>query len=140
MPPPPLKWQPEQFIWPNRSFPAAIACLFPSNRWPIGSGGGGAAPPGKSPLTDTALGPRSAAGAASFCADASLVPTASNVTRTIAESRSVATRRSGFRQGEDIERPSGCGFRLEIGHDAVHAKRAGGIPRIKVPGDDGACP
>src|SRR6202008_3862953 len=74
------------------------------------------------------------------CAEALLATTASIVTRAKGSSRLAAARRSGFRQGEDIERPSGCGFRLEICHDAVHAKRAGGIPRIKVAGDNGARP
>src|ERR1700752_5400578 len=140
MPPPPLKWQPVQFIWPNSSFPAAIAALFPSNRAPIGSFGGGVPPLGNRPLTETSLGPCCAAGAVSCCADALLAATANTVTRAKDKSRVAAAHRSGFRQGEDIERPSGCGFRLEIRHDAVHAKCAGGIPRIKVARDDGARP
>src|ERR1700751_5113242 len=140
MPPPPLKWQPLQFIWPNSSFPAAIASLFPSNRVPIRSNGGGAPPLGKRPVTAISLGPCCASGAVSCCADALLAATASTATRAKARSRVAAARRSGFRQGEDIERPSGCSFRLEIRHDADHAKRAGGIPRIKVAGDDGARP
>src|SRR6201994_771325 len=140
MPPPPLKWQPLQFIWPNSSFPAAIASLFPSNRVPIRSNGGGAPPLGKRPVTEISLGPCCASGAVSCCADALLAATASTVTRAKGSRRLAAARSSGFRQGEDIERPSGCGFRLEIRHDAVHAKRAGGIPRIKVARDNGACP
>src|SRR6201994_765166 len=140
MPPPPLKWQPEQFIWSNSSFPDAMARLFPSNRAPIGSFGGGAPPLGKRPVTKTSLGPCCAAGTVSCCADALLAATGSAATRAKGRSRVATARRSGFRQGEDIERPSGCGFRLEIRHDAVHAECAGGIPRIKVAGDDGAGP
>src|ERR1700751_1385780 len=140
MPPPPLKWQPLQFIWPNSSFPAAMASLFPSKRAPIASCGGRAPPLGKRPVTKTSLGPCCASGALSCCADALLAATASPGTRAKGRSRVAAAHRSGFRQGEDMERPSGCGFRLEIRHDAVHAKRAGGIPRIKVAGDDGAWP
>src|ERR1700743_2732977 len=141
MPPPPLKWQTVHFIWPNSSSPAAMASLFPSNRAPIGSCGGGAPPLGKRPVTKTWLGPCCASGAAvSCCADALLATTATTVTRAKGRSRVAAAHRSRFRQGENIERPSGCGFHLEIRHDAVHAERAGGIPRIKVAGDDGACP
>src|ERR1700722_11638577 len=140
MPPPPLKWQPVQFIWPNSSLPAAMAGLLPSNRVPIRSNGGGEPPLGKRPVTAISLGPCCASGAAACCADASLLATASIVTRAKGKSRVAAGCHSGFRQGEDIERPSGCGFRLEIRHDAVHAKCAGRIQRIKVPGDDGACP
>src|ERR1700728_154537 len=141
MPPPPLKWQPEQFIWSISCAPSAMASLFPSNRCPIASGGrGGGAPPlGNRLVTETSLGPRPALGAVSCCAPALLAATANTATRAIGRSRTITADRSGFRQGEDIERPSGCGFRLEIRHDAVHAERAGGIPRIKVPGDDGAC-
>src|SRR3984885_13728412 len=117
-----------------------MASLLPSNRVPIRSNGGGAPPLGKRPVTAISLGPCCASGAVSCCADALLAATASTATRAKGKSRVAAACRSGFRQGEDIERPSGCGFRLEIRHDAVHAKRAGGIPRIKVPGDNGACP
>src|ERR1700754_488395 len=140
MPPPPLKWQPVQFIWPNSSLPDAMADLFPSNRAPIGSRGGAVPPLGKRPVTKTSLGPCCASGAASCCAEALVAATASTATRAKGTSRVAAARRSGFRQGEDIERPSGCGFRLEVRHDAGHAERAGGIPRIKVAGNDGACP
>src|ERR1700733_8229290 len=140
MPPPPLKWQPVQFIWPNSSFPAAMASWFPSNRAPIRSCGGGAPPLGKRPVTEISLGPCCAAGAVSCCADALLAEGANNVRRAIGRSCVAAEHRSGFGESEDIERPSGCGFRLEISHDAVHAKRAGRIPRIKVAGHDGACP
>src|ERR1700730_16036396 len=139
MPPPPLKWQPVQFIWPNSSFPAAMANWFPSNRAPIGSCGGGVPPLGKRPETETSLGPCCAAGTVS-CADALLAERASNVRRAIGRSCVAAVHRSGFGESEDIECSSGCGFRLEIRHDAVHAKRAGGIPRIKIAGHDGACP
>src|SRR6202035_4663469 len=72
--------------------------------------------------------------------DALLAERASNVRRAIGRSCVAAVRRSGFGESEDIECPSRCGFRLEIRHDAVHAKRAGGIPRIKVAGHDGAGP
>src|SRR5271154_716314 len=140
MPPPPLKWQPVQFIWPNSSFPAAMAGLFPSNRVPIGSCGGEVPPLGKRPVTEISLGPCCASGAVSCCSEALLATTASAATRAKGSSRVAAAHRSGFRQGEDIERPSGCGFRLEIRHEAVHAKRAGRIPRIKVARDDGARP
>src|SRR5271169_1402508 len=140
MPPPPLKWQPLQFIWPYSSSPFAMASLFPSNRAPIGSCGGGAPPLGKRPVTKISLGPCCASGAVSCCAEALLAATASTATRAKGRSRVAAARRSGFRQGEDIERPSGCGFRLEIRHEPVHAKRAGRILRIKVAGDDGARP
>src|ERR1700756_2267550 len=139
MPPPPLKWQPVQFIWPNNSFPAAMAGLLPSNRAPIGSCGGGPPPLGKRPVTAISLGPCCASGAVSCCAEP-ISGTASTAKKAKGKSRVAAACRSGFRQGEDIERPSGCGFRLEIRHDAVHAKCAGGIPRIKVAGDDGARP
>src|ERR1700751_2226920 len=117
-----------------------MAGSLPSNRAPIGSCGGGAPPLGKRPVTKTSLGPCCASGAVSCCADALLAAPAKTVTRAKDKSRVAAAHRSGFRQGEDIERPSGCGFRLEIRHDAKHAKRAGGIPRIKVAGDDGARP
>src|ERR1700733_5460227 len=117
-----------------------MASLLPSNRVPIRSNGGGAPPLGKRPVTAISLGPCCASGAVACCADAVLAATASTATRTKSRSRVATAHRLGFRQGEDIERPSGCGFRLEIRHDAVHAKRAGGIPRIKVAGDDGACP
>src|SRR6201999_4423481 len=117
-----------------------MASLLPSNRVPIGSWGGRAPPLGKRPVTKTSLGPCCASGALSCCADALLAATASTVTRAKGRSRVAAAHRSGFRQGEDIERPSGCGFCLEIRHDAGHAERAGGIPRIEVAGDDGACP
>src|ERR1700760_2665061 len=140
MPPPPLKWQPLQFIWPNSSFPAAIASLFPSNRVPIRSNGGGAPPLGKRPVTAISLGPCCASGAVSCCADALLAERASNVRRAIGRSCVATVHRSGFGESEDIERPSRCGFRFEIRHDAVHAKRAGGIPRIKVARNDGARP
>src|ERR1700741_2441253 len=141
MPPPPLKWQPEQFISPNNCLPSAIACLFPSKRWPIGSGGGGAAPPGKSPLTDTALGPRSAAGgAASFCANAPSAMTVDRARTAIGRRRRLAASRSGFRQGENIECPSGRGFGLEIRHDAGETECGGRIAWIEVAGNDGAGP
>src|ERR1700733_5969388 len=141
MPPPPLKWQPVQFIWPNSCSPSAMASLFPSNRAPIGSGGsGGATPLGKRLVTETWLGPRPALGAVSCCACALLAVTANTAARAIGRGRAMTPHRSGFRQGEDIERPSGCGFRLEIRHDADHAERAGGIARVEVAGDDGACP
>src|SRR3984885_4902543 len=117
-----------------------MASLLPSNRVPSRPNGGGAPPLGKRPLTEIPLGRCSAAGAVSCCADALLAATASTATKAKGTSRVAAARRSGFRQGEDIERPSGCGFRLEIRHESVHAKRAGGIPRIKVAGDDGASP
>src|ERR1700722_7758423 len=59
MPPPPLKWQPVQFIWLNSCWPSAMASLCPSNRPPIASGGdGGATPLGKRLVTETSLGPR----------------------------------------------------------------------------------
>src|SRR5579863_2494163 len=139
MPPPPLKWQPVQFLWPNSSWPSAMASLFPSNRSPIASGGRvGVAPLGKRVVTETSLGPRPALGAVSCCAPALLAATASIAARAIG--RSATTARSGFRQGEDIERSSGCGLRLEIRHDADHAERAGRITRVKVAGDDGARP
>src|ERR1700735_95423 len=141
MPPPPLKWQPVQFIWANRSSPSVMASLFPSNRPPIASGGrGGVAPLGKRLVTETSLGPRPALGAVSCCAPALLAATANTATTAIGRMRAMTAHRSGFRQGEDIERPSGCGFRLEIRHDAVHAERAGWIARVEVAGDDGACP
>src|ERR1700722_6359591 len=117
-----------------------MASLLPSNRVPIRSNGGGAPPLGKRPLTEISFGPCCASGAVACCADALLATTASTAARTKGRSRVAAAHRSGFRQGEDIERPSGCGFRLEIRHESVHAKRAGGIPRIKVAGDDGASP
>src|SRR5450755_4429184 len=116
-----------------------MAGLLPSNRVPIGSCGGGVPPLGKRPVTEISLGPCCASGAVSGCADALLAATASTVTTAKGKSRVAAAHRSGFRQGEDIERPSRCGFGLEIRHDAVHAKRAGGISRIKVTRDDGAC-
>src|ERR1700733_16050142 len=140
MPPPPLKWQPVQFIWPNSSLPDAMAGLLPSNRAPIGSCGGGPPPLGKRPVTAISLGPCCASGAVSCCAEALLAAKASTATRAKGKSHVAAACRSGFRQGENIERPSGCGFRLEIRHDAGHTKRAGRILRIKVAGDDGARP
>src|SRR3984957_10249108 len=140
MPPPPLKWQPVRFIWLKSSFPAAMADLFPSNRAPIGSSGGGVPPLGKRPVMKTSLGPCCASGALSCCADALLAERANNESRAIGRSCVPAVRRSGFGESEDIERPSGCGFRLEICHDADHAERAGRIPRVKVAGHDGACP
>src|ERR1700742_1279995 len=117
-----------------------MAALFPSNRAPIGSSGGGVPPLGKRPVMKTWLGPCCASGAASCCADALLAERANNESRAIGRSCVPAVRRSGFGESEDIERPSGCGFRLEIRHDADHAERAGWIPRIKVAGHDGACP
>src|ERR1700760_5149253 len=117
-----------------------MAGLLPSNRVPIASCGGGEPPLGKRPVTAISLGPCCASGAAACCADVLLAATASIATRTKGRSRVAAACRSGFRQGEDIERLSGCGLRLEIRHEPVHAKRTGGIPRIKVAGDDGARP
>src|SRR5277367_276883 len=117
-----------------------MAGLLPSNRAPIGSRGGGAPPLGKRPVTEISLGPCCASGAVSCCAEALLAATASTATRAKGSSRVSAAFRSGFRQGEDIERPSGCGFRLEIRHDADHAERAGRIVRVKVAGNDGARP
>src|SRR5271154_6612151 len=141
MPPPPLKWQPVQFIWLNSCSPSAIASLFPSNRPPIASGGGGGALPlGNRLVTETWLGPRPALGAVSCCAPALLAATATAAPRAIGRSRAMTADRSGFRQGKYIKRPSGCSLRLEIRHDADHAERAGRIARVKVAGDDGACP
>src|SRR5580700_10824649 len=140
MPPPPLKWQPVQFIWLNSCSPSAMASLFPSNRFPIASGGGGAPPLGKRLVTETSLGPRPALGAVSCCAPALLAATTSTAARAIGRSRAMTAHRSGFRQREYIERPSGCGLRLEIRHDADHAERAGRIARVEVAGDDGARP
>src|SRR5271154_7416128 len=117
-----------------------MAGLLPSNRVPIRSNGGGEPPFGKRPVTAISLGPCCASGAAACCADALLAATASTATRAKGRSRVAAACRSGFRQSEDIKRPSGCGFRLEIRHEPVNAKRAGRILRIKVAGDDGACP
>src|SRR5271166_4017066 len=140
MPPPPLKWQPVQFIWLNSCSPSAIASLLSSNRAPTGSCAGGAPPFGKRPVTETDSGPRSASGAAPCCAVASLAERARNVTTAIGSRCGPATFGSGSRQGEDIERPSGCSLRFEISHDADHAERAGRIARVKVAGDDGARP
>src|ERR1700728_4614747 len=141
MPPPPLKWQPVQFIWPNSSWPSAMASLFPSNRPPIASGGrGGVAPLRKRLVTETSLGPRPALGAVPCCAPALLAATTSTAVRAIDRSRATTAHRSGFRKREHIERPSGCGLRLEIRHNADHAERAGRIARVKVTGDDGARP
>src|ERR1700733_571866 len=140
MPPPPLKWQPVQFIWLNSCSPSAMASLFPSNRFPIASGGSGAPPLGKRLVTETSLGPRPALGAVSCCAAALLAATANTVARATGSSRAMTARRSGFRQGEDIERPSGCGLRVGTRHDAIHAEGAGRIARVEVAGDDGACP
>src|SRR3984957_19699809 len=117
-----------------------MASLLPSNRVPIRSNGGGAPPLGKRPLTEISFGPCCASGAVACCADALLAATASTATKAKGTSRVAAARRSGFRQGEDIERPSGCGFRLEIRHEPVHAERAGRVPRVKVAGNDGARP
>src|ERR1700758_4832712 len=141
MPPPPLKWQPVQFIWPNKSWPSAMANLFPSNRPPIASGGrGGVAPLGKRLVTETSLGPRPAPGAVSCCAPALLAATASTAATAIGRSRATTAHRSGFREREHIERPSGCGLRLEIRHNADHAERTGRIARVQITGDDGARP
>src|SRR5271156_3635150 len=118
-----------------------MASLFPSNRAPIASGGrGGVAPLGKRLVTETSLGPRPALGAVSCCAPALLAATTSTAATAIGRSRAMAPRRSGFRQREYIERPSGCGFRLKIRHDADHAERASRIARVKVAGDDSARP
>src|SRR6202042_1808395 len=141
MPPPPLKWQPVRFIWLNSCSPSAMASLFPSNRFPIASGGrGGGAPLGKRLVTETSLGPRPALGAVPCCAPALLAATTSTAVRAIDRSRATTAHRSGFRKREHIERPSGCGLRLEIRHNADHAERAGRIARVKVTGDDGARP
>jgi len=118
MPPPPLKWQPEQFIWLKELFALRDRLLVPSNRWPVGSGGGGAPPPGKSPLTDTDLAAVGGRGSALLRPRRQHCRRQGAVARTIDRSRGVAIRRSRFRQGEDIECPSGSGFGLEIGHDA----------------------
>src|ERR1700733_7866184 len=113
MPPPPLKWQPVQFIWLNSCWPSVMASLFPSNRPPIASGGdGGATPLGKRLVTETSLGPRPALGAVSCCAPALFVATTSTAARAIGRSRAMAAGRSGFRQREYIERPSGAGLEL----------------------------
>src|SRR5271156_712378 len=141
MPPPPLKWQPVQFIWANSSSPSVMASLCPSNAFPFASGGRGVgAPLGKRLVTETSLGPRPALGAGSCCAPALLAATASTAATAIGRSRAMTFDRSGFRQGEHIERPSGCSFCLEIRHDADHAERAGRVARVKVAGDDGARP
>src|ERR1700734_750952 len=101
MPPPPLKWQPVQFIWLNSCWPSAMASLFPSNRPPIASGGdGGATPLGKRLVTETSLGPRPALGAVSCCAPALLVATTSTAATAIGGGRARNLDRSGFRQGE----------------------------------------
>src|SRR3984957_12534546 len=140
MPPPPLKWQPVQFIWLNSCSPSAMASLFPSNRFPIASGGGGAPPLGKRLVTETSLGPRPALGAVSCCAPALLAATASTAASAIGWSRAMTAPRSGFRQGGYIERPSGCGFRLRARHNPDHAVLACRVARVKVTGDDGSPP
>src|SRR3984957_9242831 len=85
-------------------------------------------------------GPRPALGAVSCCAPALLAATASTAATAIGRSRATTAHRSGLRKREHIERPSGCGLRLEIRHNADHAERAGRIARVKVAGDDGARP
>src|SRR5580692_9029945 len=60
--------------------------------------------------------------------------------RAIVRNCASAALRSGSRQRENIEGPSGCGLRLEIRHDAEEAERTGRIARVKVAGDDGPCP
>src|ERR1700742_941316 len=102
MPPPPLKWHAVQFIWPNNSFPASMADLFPSNRAPIGSCGGGVPPLGKRPVMKTWAGPCCASGGVSCCADALLAERANNESRAIGRSCVATVHRSGFGESEDI--------------------------------------